>query len=76
LWIQAFKDCGIDGDFYARRERDKDELFPWDFIDIGVSKKYLYREYQKAISAQITKDCRLHCMGCGIQDCAMRGVFN
>ena len=76
LWLEAFEDVSIDGDFYAIRDRDKDEIFPWDFIDIGVSKKYLYREYQKALSAVTTNDCRLACTGCGLQDCAMRGVFN
>ena len=76
MWLQAFEDTGIDGEFYALRQRDMDEVFPWDFIDIGVSKKYLYKEYQKAISGELTDDCRLKCTGCGIQDCAMRGVFN
>ncbi|HZK00669.1 MAG TPA: TIGR03960 family B12-binding radical SAM protein [Tissierellaceae bacterium] len=75
-WLQAFEDSDIDGDFYARRDREKDEIFPWDFIDIGVSKKYLYKEYQKAMSAETSNDCRLACTGCGIQDCSMRGVFN
>lgn len=76
LWLQAFEDTGIDGEFYALRQREVDEVFPWDFIDIGVSKKYLYNEYQKAITGELTNDCRLKCTGCGIQDCAMRGVFN
>ena len=75
-WLQALEDAGIDGDFYATRERDKDEVFPWDFINIGVSKKYLFREYKKALAAEPTDDCRLACTGCGIQDCSMRGVFN
>ncbi len=76
LWLEAFEDTGIDGDFYALRHRNKDEVFPWDFIDIGVSKKYLYKEYEKAMEGELTSDCRLKCTGCGIQDCAMRGVFN
>jgi radical SAM family uncharacterized protein len=76
LWQEAFDEEDIDGGFYAQRERNEDELFPWDFIDIGVSKKYLYREYQKSLAGQLTHDCRLACTGCGIRDCSMRGVFN
>ena len=76
LWLQAFEDTGIDGEFYALRERDMEEIFPWDFINIGVSKKYLYGEYKKAIAAELTADCRLSCTGCGIRNCAMRGVYN
>ena len=76
LWLEAFEEAGIDGSFYAHRERDKDEIFPWDFIDIGVSKKFLYREYERALAGETTDDCRIDCKGCGIRDCAMRGVFN
>lgn len=76
MWLEAFEDTGIDGEFYAYRQRGMDEIFPWDFIDIGVSKKYLYKEYEKAIAGELTNDCRLKCTGCGIEDCAMRGVFN
>lgn len=73
LWIEAMEETDIDGEFYALRDRDMDELFPWDFIDIGVSKKYLLREYKKAMVGETTNDCRLGCTGCGIPDCVMRG---
>ena len=66
IWMDAFKECGIDGDFYAYRERSYDEILPWDFIDIGVSKKYLIAENEKSKKAQLTPDCRLGCKNCGI----------
>ncbi|MEW8972865.1 MAG: TIGR03960 family B12-binding radical SAM protein [Tissierellaceae bacterium] len=76
IWIEALKEVDIDGDFYATRQRDMDEVFPWDFINPGVSKRYLEKEYKKALIGETTDDCRLGCMGCGIQDCSMRGRFN
>lgn len=75
-WQKAMEDLEIDGDFYARRTRELDEVFPWDFIDPGVNKKYLIREYQKAIKEETTKDCRISCNACGIEDCSMRGEIN
>ena len=74
IWMEAFKEVGIDGDFYALRERDIEEIFPWDFIDIGVSKKYLIKEYEKAQSEELTRDCRLGCTGCGINKSYLGGV--
>lgn len=67
LWMQAFTDCGVDPAFYANRSRGMDELLPWDFIDIGVTKQFLRREYERALKAQTTRDCRLGCNGCGIE---------
>lgn len=67
LWMQAFADCGVDPDFYAHRPRGLDELLPWDFIDVGVTKRYLRLEYERALKGQITRDCRLGCNGCGIE---------
>ncbi len=75
-WLEAFMDAGIDGSFYANRQRSLDEVFPWDFISPGPTKKYLLKEYQKALEEDTTRDCRLGCTGCGISDCAMWGVFN
>ena len=75
-WIEALEETGIDGAFYANRHRELTETLPWDFIDIGVSKKHLEKEYINAINGKTTGDCRLACTGCGIRDCAMRGVFN
>ena len=66
LWLKAFEDCGLDVAFYAHRERGKDECLPWDHIDTGITKSFLWREYQKGCKAQITKDCRLGCNGCGL----------
>ena len=67
LSMQAFRDCGIDPAFYANRPRGLEELLPWDFIDIGVTKRYLRLEYERALKAQTTKDCRQGCNGCGIE---------
>lgn len=64
-WIEAFAECGIDTDFYTMRERDLDEVFPWDFIDDGVSRKFLEREWQRAKEGQVTPNCRMQCQGCG-----------
>lgn len=75
-WLEALEEENIDGEFYANRTRAIDEVLPWDFIDIGVSKKYLIKEYKNSLDAKTTKDCRLACRACGIVDCSMRGVFN
>lgn len=66
LWMQAFNDCGLDPAFYAHRERGKNELLPWDFIDIGVTKQYLWLERQRALAGIVTPDCRNGCEGCGL----------
>lgn len=64
-WEDAFAECGIDTDFYTRRERDLDEIFPWDFIDTGVSKEFLKREWKNAHDEKVTPNCRMKCSGCG-----------
>ena len=64
-WTEAFDECGIDMDFYIRRERPLDESFPWDFIDIGVTKDFLKREYLNARNETVTPNCREKCSGCG-----------
>lgn len=64
-WVEAIEECGLSLDFYAFRERKEDELFPWDFIDIGVSKAFLLKEYKKAARGEITSNCRNKCSGCG-----------
>ena len=64
-WIEALDECGLSLDFYAFRERNDDEIFPWDFIDIGVSKAFLLKEYKKAARGEITTNCRAGCSGCG-----------
>ena len=65
LWMQAFENTGIDLEFYNLRERSEDELFPWDFIDIGVSRKFLRREWERAMKETVTPNCRMQCSGCG-----------
>ena len=64
-WMEALSECGLSLDFYAFRERSEDELFPWDFIDIGVNKSFLLNEYRKAKNEEITENCRQKCAGCG-----------
>lgn len=66
IWEEALRECSIDGDFYAYRERSYDEILPWDFIDIGVDKEFLIKENDKAKVAVLTPDCRLGCTRCGI----------
>lgn len=66
VWKQAMEECGLDISFYAHRTRELDEVFPWDHIDVGVSKKFLIREAEKALKGEITPDCRKGCNGCGI----------
>ena len=63
--MSAFEECGLDPAFYANRERDTGELLPWDFIDIGVSKRFLLNEYERAKQADVTRNCRQGCSGCG-----------
>ena len=66
IWKEAMEECNLDADFYVYRERGYDEVLPWDFIDIGVNRKYLERENEKAKNAELTKNCREGCTGCGI----------
>ena len=64
-WMEAFREEGIDIAFYNTRERNMDEIFPWDFIDCGVSKSFLKKEYENALAGIVTPDCRTQCNGCG-----------
>ena len=66
IWKEALAECNVDGDFFAYRERGYDEILPWDFIDIGVTRKYLERENEKAKKAELTQNCRKGCTGCGV----------
>lgn len=66
VWLEAFRECGIDPDFYTARERSFDEFLPWDIIDAGINKAYLVSEYKKALQAEGTEDCRNGCTGCGL----------
>ena len=64
-WLQALKACGIDMDFYNNRIRPEDEIFPWDFIDVGVTKEFMLREWKTALGETVTPNCRMRCSGCG-----------
>ncbi len=65
LWMESFKECNVDPDFYTVRKREITEVFPWDFIDIGVSKEHLIREWKNALAEKVTPNCRDKCSGCG-----------
>lgn len=65
VWMETFEKNQIDPIFYTSRERKKDELLPWDFIDVGVTKTFLWNEYQRAKQETITPNCRQQCSGCG-----------
>ena len=65
LWMEAFAECGVDINFYTIRKRELDEVFPWDFIDIGVTRAFLEREWRKAHEETVTPNCRMQCSGCG-----------
>ncbi len=65
LWLESFKECGIDPYFYTARERSEDEIFPWDFIDCGVTKRFLLDEWHKAKAGIVTDNCKSKCSGCG-----------
>ena len=65
VWLDALEQHGLSKEFYANRVRDFDEILPWDFIDIGVSKAHLVREAKKSMEAATTPDCRTRCQGCG-----------
>ena len=64
-WYEAFDMTGIDIDFYNLRERDTQEILPWDFIDIGVTKQFMIREWKLAKEETVTPNCRQKCSGCG-----------
>ena len=64
-WMKLFVECNIDPSFYANRDRELDELLPWDFLDYGVSKDFLLNEREKAYNNTVTPHCRLKCSNCG-----------
>lgn len=64
-WLDAFKACGVDPDFYTTRGFAMDELLPWEHIDVGVSKRFLQKERERAYVGLVTPDCRHACVGCG-----------
>jgi hypothetical protein len=70
-WQQAFDECGIDPSFYAHRDRDPEEVLPWQHISSGISNAFLKRERQSMFSLDLTQDCRNH--DCNL--CGMQGLF-
>ena len=64
-WMEAMEENGLDYHFYTTRERNLDEIFPWDFIDIGVTKEFIKREWNNAMEEKVTPNCREKCSGCG-----------
>ena len=64
-WIEAMKEANIDPEFYTDRVRSYDEILPWDFIDAGVTKEFLWREYVQSQNGSVTPNCRVKCSGCG-----------
>ena len=65
IWKEAMAECGVDMTFYTLRERSLDEILPWDFIDTGVSRKFLERDWQRAKEGVVTENCRQKCSACG-----------
>ncbi len=64
-WMKAFDDAGVDPTFYAHREREKDEVMPWDLADVGVRKAHLWHEREQAYKSELSPDCRKQCSACG-----------
>ena len=73
-WMQAFRTCGVDPNFYAGRVRDREEVLPWSVTATGVSQAFLWRERERAYQAVITPDCRVQCTGCGADKLYPGGV--
>lgn len=64
-WMRVMEECGLSPDFYAHRERSLEEILPWDFIDCGVTKEFMIREWKKAQQEEVSANCKLKCQGCG-----------
>ena len=64
-WMKAFDDAGVDSTFYAHRLRDKDEVMPWDNVDVGVRRAHLWHEREQAYKSELSPDCRKQCSACG-----------
>ena len=73
-WRKAIEESGVELNYYCYREREEDEVFPWDHINVGVTKKFLYREYENGLNGIVTPNCREKCAGCGIRQISKTGV--
>jgi radical SAM family uncharacterized protein len=65
-WLEAFAEAGLSLDFYTTRARGLDEILPWDFIDAGVTKEFLLREWKRAQEGKTSPNCRVACNACGL----------
>lgn len=65
VWEECFRENGVSIDFYTTRERQDDEIFPWDFLDCGVTKEFLLREWHNAQAENVTPNCKQKCNACG-----------
>ena len=65
IWLDCFQECGLDISFYTTRPRTEQEILPWDFIDCGVDRSFLWREWEKASLGEVSPNCRVSCQGCG-----------
>lgn len=65
VWMACFEEYGLDIGFYTSRERADDEIFPWDFLDCGVTREFLLREWKKAQEQTVSPNCKAQCQGCG-----------
>jgi len=74
-WEKAIADAGLDIDFYTTRERSTDELLPWDYINIGVTKEFLKREWKNALEEKVTPNCAAKCSGCGASSLVYDGTI-
>ena len=74
LWQEAFRQTGVNPDFYNKRERSYDEILPWEIIDPGVSRAFLERENERAKRGELTENCRSSCSGCGVKQLGGGGV--
>ena len=72
--MEAFEETNVDPSFYANRNREYDEILPWDFIDVGVTKKFLMDEYNNALNSDTTPNCKEKCSNCGILKRGIGGV--
>jgi radical SAM-linked protein len=66
-WLKAMDSAGVDAFAYAKREFEPDEAFPWEVVDTGIEKEFMRKEYERALSGELTPDCREECITCGLE---------
>ena len=65
VWTEAFEACGVDPVFYAQRAYGREEVLPWQTMDVGISDRFFWRERERAYESKTTPDCKTACGGCG-----------